>query len=210
MKNLLLLSLLLPALISCTIYTREFTRTAETVEHFTPSFLEPTQFEASFRLQLMVYTHHYGGILALRKQAQGQYRLVLLHETGGRLLDTRLVDGRMEVLYGIEPLQRKTLLRNLEKIFALALQEKAVVTGQFVRDDTIMYRAKSTQGILYYHLPTAAKTLPTKSVIVSCNREKIRCVYHYTDKGYPDMELSRPGMKLEIKLQLLDYKLVEE
>jgi hypothetical protein len=83
-----------------------------------PVFTNGTK-EAVFRGTMEVYKHYYSGIFAVKKEAVEKFRVVLMSEVGMTLLDFSFDTNVFEVIYCIEPLNKKGLLKLLYHDFLL-------------------------------------------------------------------------------------------
>jgi hypothetical protein len=85
-----------------------------------PVFTDGTN-EAVFRGTMEVYKHYYSGIFAMKKEAVEKFRVVLMSEVGMTLVDFSFDANVFEVIYCIETLNKKRLLKLLYHDFLLLL-----------------------------------------------------------------------------------------
>jgi hypothetical protein len=201
MRNLVLSSLFL--IISCASYTKNFVEKEKQFETFTPNYLENFQ-EASFKISIDAFGNHFGGILAAKKLEINHYRFAFVNEFGGKLLDFELINNELKLNYAVDGLNRKILLKLLEKDFNLTFSENNRVENQFQNEQFKIL--KSSVGNLkkpvYYFLDS--KTGKLKKIVLANQKEEISVNLISTEKIWPDVEISHQKMPIKIYLHLLD------
>lgn len=99
--------------------------------------------EGVFDMQIDRKKDHFSGILSVAEESEGVYRFALLSKMGSTLIDMRIpspnnqkdgIENVSEVIYCVEPLNRKALLKLFERDFTLLIwkKEKSMTPGQKV------------------------------------------------------------------------------
>lgn len=208
MRNLLFSSALLVILLqSCSPYTQQFTKREKTLSVFTPSFLFPEEIEHTFKADISAYGHQTGGILVLKKLAPAHFRLALLSEFGGTLLDVELIEDELKLNHAIPPFQRKAVLHTLKKDFLILLNEQAPVKGQFSDGDHLIYQSPYGNGHIYYHVREDNQLL-TKATYAGRHNERVSITYTYIHHPFPDVNIAHADGSLNIFLSLLEEEVL--
>ena len=203
MRNFLFSIFLLGILSSCSSYKADFIPVQKNRETFTPDFLTEKNLEKVFKVDIEVYGHQLGGIMAVKKLAPEHYRIALLTEIGAKLLDFELNKEEMKLNYAIEQLNRKIILNILKQDFLILLNENIDVEEQYRYNDYTIYQASISGKKLYYFIIHDTLQLD-KTVWASGQKEKTVFTYFYSDTDFPDIKIDHKNVKLTIELRVLE------
>lgn len=188
---------------SCASYTKSFTEKEKTAETFTPGYLENFQ-EASFKISIEAFGNHFGGILAAKKLKNNHFRFAFLNEFGGKMLDFELINNELKLNYAVDELNRKMLLKLLEKDFNLIFSGNNKVENQYQKDNFKILES-SVQNLkkpVYYFLnPQTGKP---ERIVLANQKEEVSVDLIPTEKTWPDIEISHQKLPIKIYLHLLD------
>lgn len=189
---------------SCAPYHSGWTRIGRDKARFTPVFLSPPAFEASFTIHFTAMDQRHSGILALKKESPSRYKLAVLHETGGKLLAASLVSGKLTVEYAVPDINRKIIIRVLEQVFSSMLLENTVVRDVYREDSCIIYHAVEGKKNIYYYV-RQDRDDPEKAIAAFKRNRAVEYHFIHRRPEFPDVNIRYLKNKLEIQLYLLTY-----
>ncbi len=188
--------------ISCASYTKSFEPKEKTVETFTPDYLKDFT-EASFKISIEAFDNQFGGIMVAKKLETNHYRFAFLNEFGGKMMDFEILNRKLKLNYAVEQLNRKIILKMLEKDFAMIFSEEVLIENEFVQNEFRLLEAKKFIGNknLYYQLNSNEEM--TEILLANAN-EKIRIELENSTKPLPAFQISHGKMPIKIYLHLLE------
>jgi len=188
--------------ISCASYTKSFEPKEKTVETFTPDYLKDFQ-EASFKISIEAFENHFGGIMVAKKLKRNHYRFAFLNEFGGKMMDFEILNRELKLNYAVEQLNRKIILKMLEKDFSMLFSEEVLIKNEFAQNELRMLEVEKFSGnkSLFYELNQAGNL---QKITLAKNKEKASITLINNDKHLSDIEISHGDFPIKIYLHLLN------
>lgn len=135
-----------------------------------------------FNTQVDILNHHLSGLLLMKQLNNDTTRIVFTNEMGLKYFDFEFTSNDFKVIYCIKKLNRKILLKQLQKIFNLVLMNNTELNGfQLVKsgsEDSFMLDNQKEQT--YYITDTLCSQVKrieildkeTKKIIINLDAKK--------------------------------------
>lgn len=187
--------ILLIFLQSCSIYTQNFQEKENSISTYTPYYLENFR-EANFKVSIEAFGNQFGGIMVAKRFNANHYRVAMMNEFGGKLLDFELIDQQLKLNYAIEQLDRKMLLKLLEKDFSMIFTENNSILKSYHSEEN---QILATKNSIYYILNQNY----LNEIHFAKNKLKTRIEVISTEENLPNFEINHENMPIKIFLHLL-------
>ncbi len=156
-----------------------------------------------YKANFDVYKHSFGGILIIKKIQNENYRIVFTTEFGKKIFDFELVNNDFKIIYILEDLNRKIIVRTLQKDLQILVKQYNKVFIEYKNDDEIVYQSQLNKKFNYYFISKENKQL-AKIVNASKNKEKMTIYFDRVENGIiKNIEIIHHNMKLSIHLNYM-------
>lgn len=144
--------------------------------------LKPNINSVLFNTQVDILNHHLSGLLLIKQLNNDTTRIVFTNEMGLKYFDFEFTSNDFKVIYCIKKLNRKILLKQLQKIFNLVLMNNTDLNGfQLVKsgsEDSFLLDNQKEQT--YYITDTLCSQVKrieildkeTKKIIINLDAKK--------------------------------------
>ncbi len=156
-----------------------------------------------FKTKIYFYKKYFTGLLFIKQTSDNNFRIVFISEIGKKIFDFELNNKNFDVKYIMPVLDKKILVKTLQKDFSLMLLNNFdnKKTTAFKNDSLTMYKIKNNYGrnFIYYN---------TNNLILLENANKIRKIIsiNYLDykNGFPKtININHKNIKLKLNLKTI-------
>lgn len=201
MKYFLINILLLFALTSCTLSTTKGLTPVSTKQTTigNPYFSDAGK-DYVYKANITAYGHRFGGLMIVKKIGDMHHRIVFTTEMGNKMLDAELKRDHFTLNFIADALNRKMLLKTLERDFKILLREKSKVVRAFENADFIIYKSERDGRFNFYFMNKANNRL---AQVVNTTRAKEKVIIDFTSKDGKIAEsilIEHKDLKLRIAL----------
>jgi hypothetical protein len=117
---------------------------------FTSGYFASAETDYIYKAALSAYGRDLSGIVIIKPTSDKVHRVVFTTEFGNRLFDFEISEDHFKVNYILEDLDRKVILKILEKDFRLLLQDRFEIDATYTDEKYIVL--KSTAGDRYNYI----------------------------------------------------------
>lgn len=169
-------------------------------EIISTDYFSNTERDYIYKARLKILTHHFGGILIIKKINKDHYRVVFTTEFGNKLFDFELINDDLEVNYILDEINKKFILKMLELDFQTLLYQNNKVDNQFSGEGEDIFQSNKEKHQNYYVFSKNTGEL-LKIVSASKNKEKLIISFPVTDRGIAtSIILKHKKFKAEMEL----------
>ena len=179
----LIISLYFISLSSCKHYRVEGTKITTEKETYTVPFFNTAQKEYFYNADIKVFGNTFSGILVVKKLENNSKRLALLSEFGNTLLDFEFVNGKVNVIYIMEDLNKRIVVKKLKKYFQLLVNSEYKIRKTFDTEGGKTYISKLQGKRIFLNLDDTNQLTDLKQASVFRNKVGIQ---FYGDLEYAD------------------------
>ncbi|MEO7313057.1 MAG: hypothetical protein ABIX01_21905 [Chitinophagaceae bacterium] len=201
----LLLSSCLLILCGCTPLHKQMTVATGHVanlEKFKPRFGT-----ALYNTQVDVVGNHLSGLLLIKKMPDSSLRMVFSNEMGFKFFDFEFSpEGNFKVYSVIKQMNKKAVLKTLQKNFELVLMERldTARVSVYSKDGLLYYVFPQTKGFYYYITDSSGSEL-LRMERASNQKVVVEAVMQHYKNGIPDtIGISHNGFQFTIALKRLE------
>lgn len=153
-----------------------------------------------YKSQIEIYGNEMSGILIIKKINETAHRIALTSDFGNKMMDFELSDSEFKVNYIIPDLDKKMVLKILEKDFRLLLKKNYSVKKTFSNSISNIYQSQDGKEAFYLTFDKNSDLL-SQLIYVRKGKEKINFNYVAKTPIFADeIELIHHDIKLKIKL----------
>lgn len=138
------------SLVSCKAYDLGNVNQADAVPAVNNEYFSDPQVDYIYKASITAYGRQFGGILILKKTSDTSYRTVMSTDFGNKLIDATLNPSGLDIHSVIDGLNRKIIIRTLEKDFRALLKATYPVNRSLQNDSFLIYDSK--EGSEHYYL----------------------------------------------------------
>lgn len=165
-----------------------------------------------FSTKIDILKNHFSGLMVIKPEGAGNYRVVMITETGLKILDMEFFpDTDPKVHYIMEAMNRSMLIRTLSNDISLILMNQLSLTTpkrlieKRSGDAVFKYRIKGGGRFYYYVKESAINPFFVRQVRGITNKAKAT-FYGQAGNGPDSVLLSHQQIKLTVHL----YRIIEE
>lgn len=169
-------------------------------EEIKNSYFSDNKSDYIYKAKINVYGNNFGGILIIKKIEDKSHRVVLTTEFGNKLFDFLFEDDRIIKNYIIEELDKKIIVKTLQKDFKLLITENILVENQFETEVEDVFKTSHDNRFSFYYFNKNSYTLDK---IVSTSKRKEKVEMHFNNvqsKMANTILIKHKNIKLEIVL----------
>ncbi len=176
MKYLLIsLSFLLFA--SCALQITEgWVAIESTRDFFKNNYFSDTNEDYIYKSKIEVYGHNFGGILIIKKTGIQEHRVVFTTEFGNKLFDFLYKGESFTKIFIIDELDKKIIVKTLQRDFKLLISEKSKVLEQYTFQDKDIFKTSDEKRTNFYFINKKTHTLD-KIVNTTNSSEKVEILF---------------------------------
>jgi hypothetical protein len=156
--------------------------TSDKVSYAVPYF-NTSQKEYLYSADINVFKNALSGILVVKKLENGSKRLALLSEFGNTLLDFEFIKDEVNVIYIMEDLNKRIIVKKLKKYFQLLVQSEYEIRKTYEAEGRKTYISKLQGKRIFLNLNTTEQLSHLKQASIFKNKVGI---HFYGDKEYAD------------------------
>lgn len=168
---------------SCKHYRVEGTVIESKKADFIIPYFNTPQKEYLYNAKLNVFGNDLSGILVVKQLESGQKRLALLSEFGNTLLDFEFVKDKVNVIYIMEDLNKKIIVKKLKKYFQLLVHSEYEIRKSYAVENGEILISKLQGKRIFLNLNDKAQLTYFKQASVFRNKVEI---HFYGDVAYLD------------------------
>ena len=159
-----------------------------------------------FKTQIDLYDNNFSGLLVVKSIKENNKKIVLVTELGIKIFEFEFRDDEFEVHYCLEMLNKKAILKTLEKDLRLILMNNMVSgKAKILKDENnLVYKLKKNKRNNYYYINTKADKLVVIESLSGIFKKVTIELKDYKD-NYPEkINILHHNIKLNIKLKLIE------
>lgn len=184
MRVFLVISLFLFSTSSCKHYrVVEGTKIKSENESYTIPYFNTSQKEYVYNADIKVFDNSLSGILVVKKTEKNKKRLALLSEFGNTLLDFEFVNDEVNVIYIMEDLNKKIIVKKLKKYFQLLIHSEYEVRKTYDVEGGKTHISKLQGKRIFLNLDETDQLTGLKQASIFKNKVGI---HFYGDIEYAD------------------------
>ncbi len=185
--------------------------TLRTIKNLNPVALQETFFENTYfsnpekdyvyKAKIEAFGNHFGGILAIKKLKKQHHRVAFTTEFGAKIFDFELENAAFKVNYIIVDLNKKIILKNLQKNFRLLLTSPISADKKYIAAAHTVYRSRFNKRYHFYFFSNQNGLLD-KLIQTSKTKEKLVVLFEPKEAQsahYIKMVHQRFPLKIELK-----------
>ena len=179
----LIISLFSFSISSCKHYRVEGKQITSDKETFTVPYFNTLQKEYLYHADINVFGNVLSGILVVKKLENGRKRLALLSEFGNTLLDFEFVEDKVNVIYIMDDLNKKIVVKKLKKYFQLLVHSEYEIRKSFEIEGRKTHISKLQGKRIFLNLDTHGELSDIRQASIFRNKVGIQ---FYGDTEYAD------------------------
>lgn len=204
-KTLLQISSIFLLFVSCKSFVPEGAIPKETnkvqVEN---TYFSDSEKDYIYRAQVEAYGNEFGGIFILKKIKDDLHRIVLTTNFNFKMLDVEVSQTIFKVNFIAEQLDRKTILKTLEKDFKTLLKPSFEVVETYQNQHSLIY--KSTKRGRNYFIFKNKETAQLEKILETNRiKEKVNFSFQGNDTTFAQsINIHHKDLNLKIHLSRFD------
>src|SRR5690554_7239314 len=183
---------------SCKHYRVEGTVIESKKAEFIIPYFNTPQKEYLYNAKLNVFGNDLSGILVVKQLESGQKRLALLSEFGDTLLDFEFVKDKVNVIYIMEDLNKKIIVKKLKKYFQLLVHSEFKVEKRYDLEEGEIQISKLQGKRIFLSLNEDVELINLRQA--SIFKSKVEISY-FGDNEYAD-SIAFKSLELPITINL--------
>ena len=202
LKNLFLNSVLVILVASCAP-TSSYKLTGTSI--ITETQVKPiinTNKALLYKAKLDLYRQHYSGLLLLKQTDSNTSHLTFVTEIGMKMFDFEITDGRFNLVYIFEPLNKPKLIQLLEADMKLILLQHLLKKEAAVYEKKDQRIFKVKEGLRYYYELNPGKKTVKKIRVKGPVFTKENVLYNYNDSLDAEHVLLKHKGLFRLKIEL--------
>lgn len=198
----LLISFLFLSLTSCTLQMTKGWVASETNKEFVENnYFSNGNTDYVYKAKITVYNHKFGGILIVKKTGEQEHRVVFTTEFGNKLFDFKYIGETFIKEFVIDELDKKIIIKTLQKDFKLLISEKAIVQEKYEVDGDEVYKTSTDKRSNFYFINKKTHTLD-KIVSTTNTKEKVAILFsEINDEIATRISINHLSINLQIELE---------
>ncbi len=198
----LAISILFLLLFSCALpTTKDLIASEITNEIVKNSYFSDIEKDYIYKAKIEVYKHNFGGILIIKKIDSAKHRVVFTTEFGNKLFDFLYKGDNFKVNYMVEEMDKKFILKTLQKDFKLLISEENIVVKQYQNSGFEIYKTNSDKRNNFYFFNKKTHTLD-QIVNASKSKEKVVILFDEIKEQMANkIGINHQNIKLKIELE---------
>lgn len=170
-------------------------------------FIKPVSDDTTliYKTGVDAYGRYLSGLLIIRSYDSDNYRLVFTTEMGMKLFDFEFKDNKFHVHYCFDKLNKRPVIRLLEKDFSMMLLRNTYTFNAKILDKK-SYLSEQVQDKEYWKIVVDADTRIVKNMYSQSPEGKIKCAinYLYLEEPCPyKIFIEHQNLDLKMQLELL-------
>lgn len=148
----LIISIFLFLFSSCAIPTvKGLSESKLKTTEFSNPYFSDLNTDYIYKAKIGAYGNDFGGILIIKKIKENNHRIVFTTNFGNKIFDFELTDNAVITHYIMKELDRKIIIKTLERDFKTLTQEHNKVQKIFKQNDTTtIYQSKTNKRYNHY------------------------------------------------------------
>lgn len=208
MKNLVLSSILLLLVCSCSIsHYNSFQRTSETVidiNSIVPWFGGDID-HFLFRTNIDIYNSHFGGIMIIKSLSVGSHRVIYITELGIKIFDMEFFkNGEFKLHYCLDAINRKSIVKTLKNDIGIMIEnipgKNKIKFWKDTQNGEVLIRSKDRTGIKY-HIVNDKTNLVEEILLNNCWQKKMN-LFFYSKNGIDLDSVKIKNYNINLNIQL--------
>ncbi len=197
-----LISLLFLLCTSCALQmTKDWVKSETTQEFVENNYFSDVNIDYVYKAKINVYGHKFGGILIIKKLSEKEHRVVFTTEFGNKLFDFLYQENSIKKNFIVEGLDKKFIVKTLQKDFKLLISEKTKVIEQYDFSNEIVFKASDDKRFNFYFINKKSHTLD-KIVNATKTKEKVEVLFaEIIGEVANKINISHHQIKLKIELE---------
>lgn len=179
----LIINLFAFSISSCKHYRVEGNKITSDKETYTVPYFNTSQKEYFYHADINVFGNALSGILVVKKLENGRKRLAVLSEFGNTLLDFEFVDNKVNVIYIIDDLNKKIVVKRLKKYFQLLVHSEYEIRKTYDVEGGKTHISRLQRKRIFLNLDTHGELRDLRQASVFRNKVGIQ---FYGDTEYSD------------------------
>ncbi|HLV43249.1 MAG TPA: hypothetical protein VKY37_13290 [Brumimicrobium sp.] len=167
-------------------------------EKFTVPYFNTSQKEYFYNADIKVFGNSIKGILVVKKLEGKRKRLALLSEFGNTLFDFEMVDDNVNVIYIMEDLNKKVIVKKLKKYFQLLVNSEFKVEKRYDLEEGEIQISKLQGKRIFLSLNEDVELINLRQA--SIFKSKVEISY-FGDNEYAD-SIAFKSLELPITINL--------
>lgn len=103
-----------------------------------------------YKTKIDIYNDSFGGILIIKKIKENNHRILFTTTFGNKIFDFQIVDGSFKIIYIIEELNKKSIIKTLKNDFEILIIEHNTLYNVYTDQKLYVYQSKLGKGYNYY------------------------------------------------------------
>lgn len=191
---------------SCSLPTTQGLREiVSSEEKITNPYFANCDLDYIYKAKIEVYKNNFGGILIIKKTSPQTHRIVMTTEFGGKILDMEYDGKDFTKNFIIAKLDRKFILKVLQKDFKILLDEEVAIQKTYKSSDKLVFKSVNDNDFYFYFLNRRTKSLE-KIIRTNKTKEKVEVDITSHDGGVAD-KVSIVHKNIQLKIELEKFKI---
>lgn len=208
LKALVLLVLIIFIITSCSNPYKNLAKTEYPEKNISviPYSLPHTDRTIIYKADLSFYKNTFGGLLIIKKTEIDKYRIALTTQFGLKIFDFELNQGKLNVVFCIDQLNKKMIIKTFEEDFNILLMQEGfeqLFEMQNLEQNQKIWQIKSGKFSTYFIQKNESGSIDNISKRKR-NSEKISVVLYDYKKEIPgEIVLQHSNIKFKMNLKLI-------
>ncbi|WP_339713633.1 hypothetical protein [uncultured Kriegella sp.] len=190
-------------ILSCSSYPKrqQFEQTEITKSsHINPYFSDPAE-DYVYKADIGVFKKNFSGILIVKKLGQNKHRVVFTTEMGNTIFDFLFLTDDFNVNYIVPDMDKKILIRILEKDFKTLITENPFLKNSFKKNQETISECLLHNSKHYYY---SEEQRLYKIIRTANGKEKVAFLFSGIDrKKATNIKISHKKLDLNILLKAI-------